>query len=200
MIGTAPSLFPFRFRRVTLSAGLRPALAGAGAAPKPQKLNAVFEAFPDVSVISNPVSQLMSKPPETTHFSYWQLRPATCSFANCLKATCVDSLPIAAGVLHAKRHLSFKTGVSALSSLQRHPAAPFGTKTKTQSPEFENSFWSCPGFCHRGRRSATWCHLAALDSRRHRKLDATGLTGRQTRSHRVAIEKGPGAVGHPGLC
>lgn len=72
IIGTAPSLFPFRFRRVTLSAGLRPALAGAGATPKPQKRNAVLEAFPDVSVISNPVRQLMGKPPETTHFSYWQ--------------------------------------------------------------------------------------------------------------------------------
>lgn len=68
----APSLFPLRFRRVTLSAGLRPALAGAGATPKPQKRNAVLEAFPDVSVISNPVRQLMGKPPETTHFSYWQ--------------------------------------------------------------------------------------------------------------------------------
>ena len=66
MIGTAPSLFPLRFRRVTLSAGLRPALAGAGATPKPQKRNAVLEAFPDISVISNPVRQLMGKPPETT--------------------------------------------------------------------------------------------------------------------------------------
>ena len=200
MIGTAPSLFPFRFRRVTLSAGLRPALAGAGATPKPQKSNAVLEAFPDVSVISNPVRQLMGKPPETTHFSYWQRRPAACSFANCLKATCVDSLPIAAAACTRKGICVSKRAFSALSSLQRHPAAPFGTKTKTQSPEFVNSFWSCPDFCPRSRRNATGCHLAALDSSRHRKLDATGMTGRQNPSHRAGIQKGPGAVGHPGLC
>lgn len=39
----------------------------------------------------------------------------------------------------------------------------------------------------RSRRNATWRYLAALGLRRHRKLGATGMTGRQSQSHRVGI-------------
>lgn len=52
----------------------------------------------------------------------------------------VDSVAVAAGGYRAKGRLSLETGVLALSSLQRRPAAPFGTKTKTQCPESEKSF------------------------------------------------------------
>lgn len=34
----------------------------------------------------------------------------------------------------------------------------------------------------------TWWYLAALGSRRHRKLDATGMTGRQNRCYRVGMK------------
>lgn len=34
----------------------------------------------------------------------------------------------------------------------------------------------------------TWWYLAALGSRRHRKLDATGMTGRQNRRYRVGMK------------
>ena len=70
-----------------------------------------LEAFPDASGISRPVRQLTGKPPETTHFARRRRRPATCGFANRLQTTCVDPLAIAAGGLHAKGRLSFKTGV-----------------------------------------------------------------------------------------
>lgn len=55
--------------------------------------------------------QLMSKPPETTHFSHEWRRVATWGFANGAQTTRVDSLAIAAGGLCAKGQLSFKTGV-----------------------------------------------------------------------------------------
>ena len=131
----------------------------------------------------------MGKPPETTHFAHRYQRPVTCGFSDGSKATSADSLAVEAGGLHAKGRLSFKTGVSAKSSLQRRSAAPFGTKTKTQNTEFEKSFWSCPSFCPRSRRNKTWCYLAAFGSRRHRKLGATRMTGRQIQSHRVGIEQ-----------
>ena len=131
----------------------------------------------------------MGKPPETTHFAHRYQRPVTCGFANGSKTTSADSLAVEAGGLHAKGRLSFKTGVSAKSSLQRRSAAPFGTKTKTQNTEFEKSFWSCPSFCPRSRRNKTWCYLAAFGSRRHRKLGATRMTGRQIQSHRVGVEQ-----------
>lgn len=76
----------------------------------------------------------------------------TWGFANCSKAARVDPLAIAAGGLQATGRLSFKTGVFGAIEPQRLPAAPFGAKTKTQSPEFEMSFWSCPSLCPRGRR------------------------------------------------
>ena len=134
MIGTAPSLFPLRFRRVTLSAGLRPALAGAGATPKPQKRNAVLEAFPDVSVISNPVRQLMGKPPETTHFVHEWRRPATWGFANGAQATRVNSLAIAAGGLRAKGRLSFKTGVFGAIEPPKATRRALWDKNKNSKP------------------------------------------------------------------
>ena len=55
--------------------------------------------------------QLMSKPPETTHFSHEWRRVATWGFANGAQTTRADSLTIAAGGLHDKGLLSFKTGV-----------------------------------------------------------------------------------------
>ena len=134
MIGTAPSLFPLRFRRVTLSAGLRPALAGAGATPKPQKRNAVLEAFPDVSGISRPVRQLMGKPPETTHFTRGRRRAATCGFSTSMKAARVDSLAIVAGGLRAKGRLSFKTGVFGDIELAKASRRALWDKNKNSKP------------------------------------------------------------------
>ena len=55
--------------------------------------------------------QLMSKPPETTHFSHEWRRAATWGFANGAQTTRADSLTIAAGGLQAKGRLSSKTGI-----------------------------------------------------------------------------------------
>ena len=114
------------------------------------------------------IRQLMGKPPETTHFYRRWRRPATWGFANSTQATHVSSLTIVADGLHAKGRLSFKTDVFGAIAL-------------------EKSFWSCPSFCPQSRRNATWCHLAALGSRRHRKLGATGVAEWQNRRHRTGI-------------
>ncbi len=55
--------------------------------------------------------QLMSKPPETTHFSHEWRRVATWGFAHDAQATRVDSLAIAAGGLRAERAVEFQKGV-----------------------------------------------------------------------------------------
>lgn len=55
--------------------------------------------------------QLMSKPPETTHYSHEWRRVATWGFANGAQTTRADSLTIAASGLRVKGRLSFKTGV-----------------------------------------------------------------------------------------
>lgn len=55
--------------------------------------------------------QLMSKPPETTHFSREWRRVATRGFANGAQTTRADSLTIAAGGLRVKGALEFQNGV-----------------------------------------------------------------------------------------
>ena len=82
-------------------------------------------------------------------------------FENGVRATRVDSLTIAAGGLQAKGRLSFKTGVLVLLSFQRWSAVSFGTKTKTQSPEFEKVFEVVPTFVPEAdetRHGVTWRH------------------------------------------
>ena len=130
----------------------------------------------------------MGKPPETTHFARQRRRAATCGFSTSIKAVRVNSLAIAAGGLQTKGRLSFRTGIFDAIEFAEAIRRALWDKTKTQRPEFKVSFRSCPGFCPRSRRNTTWRYLAALDSRQHRKLDATGMTGRQNRSHGVGVK------------
>ena len=109
-----------------------------------------LEAFPDVGGISKPARQLMGKPPETTHFTRGRRRAATCGFSTSMKAARVDSLAIVAGGLRAKGRLNFKMGVFGDIEPPKALAVPFGTKTKTQSPEFEK----------RGVRTIPWTNLS----------------------------------------
>ena len=81
---------------------------------------------------------------ETTPFDHRWRRPASWVFAHDAQATCVDSLPIAAGGLHAKRHLSFKMGVFSAIEPPRRSTAPFGQKRKAQSLKFGMSFLKLP--------------------------------------------------------
>lgn len=127
----------------------------------------------------------MSKPPETTCFSRWRRRPATWGFANAAQATCVNSPVIEAGGLRTKERVSLKTGVFGAMEPSKVACRALWDKTRTQRPEFKVCFRSCPSFCPRSRRNTTRRYLAALDSRRRRKLGATGMTGRQNRRHRA---------------
>ena len=79
-------------------------------------------------------NRLMGKPPETTHFSRRWRRPATWGFANDAQATRVDSLAIAAGGLHAKRHLSFKTGVFSVIEPPKAARRALWDKNKNSKP------------------------------------------------------------------
>ncbi len=60
----------------------------------------------------------------------------TCDLQFCklLEATCVDSLPIAAGGLHAKRHLSFKTGVFGAIEPPKASRRALWDKNKNSKP------------------------------------------------------------------
>lgn len=61
-------------------------------------------------------------------------------FANGERAARVDSLTIAAGGLRAKGMLSFKTGVFGAIKPSKAAHRALWDKTKTQCPEFKNSF------------------------------------------------------------
>ena len=74
--------------------------------------------------------QLMSKPPETTHFVHEWRRPATWGFANGARAARVDSLTIAAGGLRVKGRLSFKTGVFSAIEPPKAPRCALWDKNK----------------------------------------------------------------------
>lgn len=78
--------------------------------------------------------QLMSKPPETTHFSHEWRRVATWGFANGAQTTRADSLTIAAGGLQAKGRLSFKTGVFGAIELPKVVRRVFWGKDKNSAP------------------------------------------------------------------
>ena len=78
--------------------------------------------------------QLMSKPPETTHFSHEWRRVATWGFANGAQATRVNSLAIAAGGLQAKGRLSFKTGVFGAIEPPKATRRALWDKNKNSKP------------------------------------------------------------------
>lgn len=86
----------------------------------------------------------MSKPPETTHFSYEWRRVATWGFANGAQAARVNSLTIVAGGSHAKRHLSFKAGVFVdIEPLKAVRRAPWD-KCENSKPLVWNEFLKLP--------------------------------------------------------
>ena len=89
-------------------------------------------------------AQLMSKPPETTHFSYEWRRVATWGFANGAQTTRVNSLTIVAGGSHAKRHLSFKASVFVdIEPLKAVRRAPWD-KCENSKPLVWNEFLKLP--------------------------------------------------------
>lgn len=73
----------------------------------------------------------------------------------------------------------------------------WGHQTSKDRPKLP-AHRDCPPCATRTSSTTTHLSLSPMSIpthlRRHRKLDATGMTGRQNRSHRVGIEKGPGAV------
>ena len=86
----------------------------------------------------------MSKPPETTHFSYEWRRVATWGFANGAQTTRVNSLTIVAGGSHAKRHLSFKARVFVdIEPLKAVRRAPWD-KCENSKPLVWNEFLKLP--------------------------------------------------------
>ena len=78
--------------------------------------------------------QLMSKPPETTHFSHEWRRVATWGFANGAQTTRADSLTIAAGGLRVKGRLSFKTGVFGANEPPKSARRTLWDKNKNSKP------------------------------------------------------------------
>ena len=106
----------------------------------------------------------MGKPPETTHFACRSRIPATWGFADGLKAARVDSLAIAAGGLHAKRRLSFKTGVFVDTEPPKAVRRVLWDKNKNSTPlSFKKVFEVVPTFVPKAdetRRGVTWRHSA----------------------------------------
>ena len=82
----------------------------------------------------SPIRQLMSKPPETTHFVRRYRRPVTWCFAKRLQATRVNSLTIAAGGLRAKERLSFKMGVFGAIEPPKAARRALWDKNKNSKP------------------------------------------------------------------
>lgn len=78
--------------------------------------------------------QLMSKPPETTHFSHEWRRVATWGFANGAQTTRADSLTIAAGGLRVKGRLSFKTGSFGAIEPPKSARCTLWDKNKNSKP------------------------------------------------------------------
>lgn len=78
--------------------------------------------------------QLMSKPPETTHFSHEWRRVATWGFTNGAQTTRADSLTIAAGGLQAKGRLSFKTGIFGAIEPPKAARCSLWDKNKNSKP------------------------------------------------------------------
>lgn len=76
----------------------------------------------------------MGKPPETTYPACRKRRTVTCGFANSAKAARADSLTIAAGGLHAKGRISFKTGGFGAIELPKAARRVFWDKNKNPKP------------------------------------------------------------------
>ena len=80
-----------------------------------------------------------------------------------MKAARVDSLAIAAGGLHAKDRLSFKTGVFSAIEPPKAPRCALWDKTKIKVLSLKKVFEAVPAFVpevDEARHGVTWRHLA----------------------------------------
>lgn len=82
----------------------------------------------------------MGKPPDTTPFPCQQRSRLTCGFGIALEAARDQSFAVVASGLRVMLRLSFRNGDSAQSGTRITAGSSFGTKTKTQCPEFEKKF------------------------------------------------------------
>ena len=104
----------------------------------------------------------MGKPPETTPFDRRWRRPVSWGFAHEAQATRADSLTIAAGGLHAKGRLSFKTGVFGEIEPPKAVRRALWDKNKNSMPlSLKKVFGVVPAFVPEAdetRHGVTWRH------------------------------------------